>query len=442
MDPHANPSPEHRPLGSESASLPPLGATLRAIDDLIFILERSDLRSSLTNILSAAALYRAITLERGTTPRLTVVGEVALSNSLNGYGKVDCLTAPEAGKVALLVTAASFYRKELSQILGSYVLAGGSLEGTLNSVDDSVPLGKRDDPHEPIRRYVSARVRECSDPWVQRLLALAELSEGETDDKTISAIHGALTTLHRESFPFLRNRKMNMPDIFSTVREMIGEWSQGIEVPTSLQRLMERTEESTVIARSIWSSAVEIAQGVFQLEEIPYDERDVVIDGLVKDLYSKDPRARFVLERGFDRSATGLSYSEAIEFERRLGVGEDPEALLEEVSGILQRRGDTSSLIDISIAEMREREARGTLERILERSQYLPDPDGKKFTILKHPSDLKLYHALQNAQFPLITHSSLWICNLKTGDAEPVVVQFQGQYLSRFFDLLEISHSE
>jgi hypothetical protein len=408
---------------------------LNEVDTLLFVIEHGDLASSLTNILSAAALYRAIQNERGNAPQLKVTGETALSNSLNGFGECEFTKKVAQGEQALFISAASFYRNQLSQVVGAYVISGGSLHGTLNSVDDAVPLGKREDPRIPIRGFVSSIVSESDDPIVHSLLAVAHASEREVGDSRIANYRAALIALHRENLPFCLNRRGNRAETFATITTMIQQLAQGAEVPSCIQPLIERYQEAAQIAQNIWNEATQIAPGVFRLHEIPYDERDVLVDAVLQDLYQKDPKARFVLEQGYDRPSTALTYSEALAFERRLGVGEDPQALIDEISKLLQKRGDSGSLTDLELADMREREPQGTLETLLRKAQYIPDPTGTKYTIRKCPGDVRMVKVLAENNLTIITHNALWLCNLQTGEAEPVSIAFQAQYVPRFLEV-------
>lgn len=432
VTPH--PSSRPLPLVTSSVSLPKVQIALKEVDTLLFVIERSSLDSSLTNILSAAALYRAIRNERGTAPQLRVTGEIALCNALSGFGECEFTKQLAQGEQALLISAASFYRKQLAQLVGAYVLSGGFLHGTLNGVDDAIPLGKREDPRIPIREFVARVVSESHDPIVQSLLALAHASEGEARDPRITKYRAALTALHRENIPFRRDRGRTYLETFPTVTTMIQELAQGVEVPSCIEPLIDRYQDAEQIAQSIWDRATQIAPGVFQLHEIPYDERDVIVDALLQDLYQKDPRARFVLERGHDGASTGLTYSEALAFERRLGAGEDAQALIDEVAKILEKRGDRGSLTDLELADMRGREPQGTLETLLRKAQYIPDPSDTKYTIHKYPADVRMVKALARHELPIITHNALWLCNLQTGEAEPVIISFQAQYLARFLE--------
>jgi hypothetical protein len=207
-------------------------------------------------------------------------------------------------------------------------------------------------------------------------------------------------------------------------------------MPLLCLSLEEQHAEAEGIASSIWSGADEIAPGVFQLIEFPYDETDEVVRERLRDIYTKDPRARYVVERGADRPSTSLSYEEALAFERRLGAGESPAELLREVESIFEKRNDRSCSVDLVMAEMRDRDPKDTLETILARAQYIPDPDEVRYTILKCP-ERDWMRTLQQFGIPLITHNSLWIVDMKEGSARPSRISFQGQYLSRFLAMVE-----
>jgi hypothetical protein len=226
------------------------------------------------------------------------------------------------------------------------------------------------------------------------------------------------------------------PEVIPSVRNLIAEWSQGATIPVLCHSLLERYEEAEAIALSIWSGAEEIAPGVFQLIEVPYAETDEVVRERLRNLYSRDPRALYVLEKGADHPSTSLSYSEALAFDRRRGAGESPEDLLKEVEAIFERRNDRSCAVDLAMAELRDRDPRETLETILSRAQYLPDPGGERYALLKSPQR-DWVRILDEREIPLITHNSLWLVDMKEGKARPFRLSFQGQYLRRFLEMVE-----
>ena len=141
-----------------------------------------------------------------------------------------------------------------------------------------------------------------------------------------------------------------------------------------------------------------------------------------------------MLERGRDAPATSLSYDEALAFQRRRAVGESSEELLREVSKLMEQRRDPSSM-DIALAEMRDRDPDHTLDALLKRAEYRPDPDGVRFTVLKAASE-DLYSEMVARNIPVIEHDALWLCDLKVGSARPFMISFQGQYLNDFLQLV------
>jgi hypothetical protein len=145
--------------------------------------------------------------------------------------------------------------------------------------------------------------------------------------------------------------------------------------------------------------------------------------------------ARYVLERGVDRSTTSLSYGEALELERRLGAGESAKDLLEEVEALFAQRHDRSCSVDLTMAELRDRDPNDTLELIIRKAQYIPDPEGVRYSLLKYPEG-DCVKTLREHQIPIITHNTLWLVDLKSGSSRPVTISFQGQYLERFFAMV------
>ncbi len=341
------------------------------------------------------------------------MAENQLWNSLQGFGPNLFVQNIRPGDHALLVTAASLYRRQMAHLIGTFALAGATFDGYPDLVDDDVPLGRRDDPRVSIHMFVSTVTGKVSDPHVRELLRLAAASEDEArkEDLVVEQVKGALATLQATSSPFMRKRDVERPEILPSIQDMIVEWCNGATIPSLCRSLIEQHDEADEIAQSIWSGAEEIAPGVFQLFECPHDETDEIVRDRLRDLYTKDTRARYVVEKGIDRPATSLSYGEAIAFEGRLGAGESPEELLREVVAIFEKRNDQSCSVDLAMAEMRDRDPRDTLEMILTRAQYIPDLNGERYTLLKYPEGEVMAH-LSSYEIPLITHNSLWVLDL------------------------------
>ncbi|MEY4668266.1 MAG: hypothetical protein RL518_965 [Pseudomonadota bacterium] len=437
MEPTSPHNSPEEPTRFEGMRLPVSQLGLRGISTVLFLLERDSLENSLTNILSMAALCRAIEIERGCPPSLKVMSETQLWNSLQGFGENAFFKDILRGEHALFVTAASLYRRQMAQVVGTFALAGATLDAFPHLVDDSLPIGHRSDPRTPIRTLVSTVTREVSDAHVSELLRLAAVSEvPETTDPVVLKVRAALRTLQTTSFPWSRNNPNERREVIPSVHAMISEWRDGVTVPSLCRSYSEQHEEAEGIARSLWSAAEVLAPGVFQLIQFPFDETDEVVRERLRHLYLEDSRARYVVERGRDAPATSLSYREAIAFERRLEAGEPADELLQEIESILHDRKDRSCEVDLNLAELRGRDPRDTLTTILTRAQYLPDPNGVQYTILKS-SDRDLMHTLEQHQIPLITHNSLWLVDVKEGRARPTSFSFQGQYLSRFLSMIE-----
>lgn len=426
-----------QPTRFEGVRLPVSRFDLREISIVLFLLEHDSLEKTLPNILATAALCRAITVARGTAPILRVMGENQLWNSSQGLGENLFTKEIRPGDHALLVTAASLYRRQMASLIGTYALAGATFDGYPHLVNDDVPLGRREDPRASIRTFVEAVTRTISEPGVRELLQIAAESEREgSEDPVVVKARAALATLQTTSFPWYRKRNGERPEIIPSVQTLITEWSDGVSIPSLCLSLGEQHDEAETIAASIWSGAEEIAPGVFQLIEFPYDETDEVVRERLRELYSKDVRARYVIERGADRPSTSLSYREALEFERRLGAGGSAGDILQEVVSIFEARNDRSCAVDLAMAELRDRDPKDTLETILARAQYIPDPDGVRYTLLKHP-ERDWLRAFEEVGIPLITHNCLWIVDMTAGKARPSSVSFQGQYLPRFLAMVE-----
>lgn len=408
---------------------------LGRVDTLLVLLGRGSLVDNLPTIVTSAAVFRAILLERGVAPDLKVMHEVGFLNSLQGFGDNSFLGGIRPGSHALLLTDATLYKRQMAVMLGAYALEGATLEAFPSLVDDDVKLGARTDPDVKVFSLVRHALRECSDPWTQRLVRIASTDwEGRpVTDPLIASVSEALETIQALSFPWVRGAEKDPPPRpTEAVTSLITEWGNGVELPSRLLPLMTRYQESLEIARTMWHSCAELSPGVFELIEFPRSECDEVIRRLMRKLYTEDARARLVLERGIDRGATKLAYDEAIDFERRLSGGEDPGEVLAEVEEILTRRKDTGTLSQIELSKDRERDLSEILDAVLRDSQYIPDESGYCYTVLKSPREEILYDKLQELGIPLITHNTVWVHNLAARTSRPFQISFQARYLDPF----------
>jgi hypothetical protein len=436
MEPLHSHNPFPQPTRFQGVSLPPSRLDIREVTTVLFLVEHGALEKTLSNLLSAAALHRAITVKRGAAPTFKIMGENQLWNSLQGMGENSFTQGVTAGEHALFVTSASLYRRQMAQLAGVFAMAGATFDGFPHLVDDDVKLGCRNDPHTPIRDFVSTVTRDVRDPHVRELLRLAATSEVEEGNAPIvTELRAALSTLQTTSLPWNPKGPVARPEVMPSLQQMIAEWSDGAVVPSLCHSFVERHDEAEGIARSIWEGAEEVAPGVFQLIEFPYEETDEVVRVRLREIYAKDARARYVVERGVDRPTTSLSYGEALEFERRLGAGESAKEILDEVEALFAKRHDRSCSVDLAMAELRDRDPKDTLELILRKAQYIPDPEGVRYSLLKYPEE-DCVKTLQEHEIPIITHNTLWLVDLKSGTSRPVTISFQGQYLERFFAMV------
>ena len=428
---------ESRHFRFEALRAPEVGLELKRVDTLLFLLERGPLQRSLANIMTCAAVYRAVTVERGAPPELKVLQENVFSNSCHGFGKNPFIENIARGSHALLLTGATLYNREMASLVGAYVLKGATLEGFPSLVDDEVPIGLKEDPEIEILSYVQRALHVYDDEIVRSLVRKARLVATPGVDAQLSSILGAVDTLQVLGLPwFRRNQEQALP-LAASVFIMIDEWSQGREVPSNIIPLIERHHEAKEIAESIWQGSTLIADGVRELLGIPVAEMDEVVRRVLGRIFEADGSAKVVLEKNRDFPANKLRYDEAIAFERRLGAGESATDLLSEVEEILTRRNDSSALLTIGLDKDREREPEDTLENILISARYIPDPSGYCYTMLKGPEGEDFYERLQRVGFPLITHNALWLCDVKKGTARPSPFSFQVKDLQRFLAIID-----
>lgn len=408
---------------------------LGRVDTLLVLLGRGSLVDNLPSVVTSAAVFRTILLERGNAPELKVMNEVGFLNSLQGFGENSFMGGIRPGSHALLLTDATLYKRQMAVMLGAYALEGATLEAFPSLVDDDVKLGERTDADVKVFSQVQHALSGCSDPWVQRLvrMALTDLQGRPVTDPLFSSVSEALETIQALSFPWLRGAEKDPPPRpIEAVTSLITEWGNGVELPSQLVPLMTRYQESLEIARAMWRSCTELSPGVFELLQFPRSECDEVIRRLIGKLYAEDARARLVLEKGSDRASTKLAYDEAIDFERRLSASEDPREVLADVEEILTRRKDTGTLMQMELSKDRGRDPNDILEKVLKDSQYVPDESGCCYTVLKGPREDVLYDKLLELGIPLIPHNTLWVHDMKAGTSRPFQLSFQARYLDPF----------
>lgn len=406
------------------------------VNEIHFVLEHGPLAQTIPNILTLAAVFRAITIARGTEPLLQIVGEIQLSNKLNQNGGLSELLKDSNQNTILLLTAASYYRSQYANLYGQYYVAGARLIDNIDIVNDNIKLGERRDPHRPILEFLQQSLRVQDDSIISDLLDLSEAASTSKQNFRLEKYARALETLEVETRPFPISKKKSIeliPGLLTLIREL----ARGDKESELLRKLDDKHLEANQMAERLWSNAKEISQGVFLIEAVRFDEQDSLVSHCLKNIYTKDERVNYLLEHDHDRPANAVRYDESINFSRRLELGESAEDLLKEVVSLLELRKDRGTLMDIALAESREREAISTLETILEKALYLPDPNGKHH-ILKYPQDLDLYDKMREAQIPLIVHNALWICDLRHGTARPFSIEFQNKELEKFLSSVAI----
>ena len=428
---------ELRHFRLEALRAPEAGLELKRVDTVLFLLERGPLQRSLANIITCAAVHRAVTVERGAPPELKVLQENVFCNSFHGFGKNTFVENIARGSHALLLTGATLYNREMASLVGAYALKGATLEGFPSLVDDEVPIGLKEDPEIEILSYVQRALLVYDDKIVRSLVRKASLVATPGKHAELASILGALDTLQVLGIPRFRRTQEQAPPLDASVFTMIEEWSQGREVPSNIIPLIERHREAKEIAESIWQGSTLLADGVHELLGIPVAEMDEVVRRVLGTIFEADRSAKVVLEKNRDLPANKLRYDEAIAFERRLGAGESASVLLSEVEEILSRRNDSSALLTIGLDKDREREPEDTLEKILKPAQYIPDPSGYCYTMLKGPQEEAFFERLQRVGFPLITHNALWLCDVKKGSARPSPFSFQVKDLQMFLAIID-----
>lgn len=428
-------APQH--LRIDGLRAPTQELDLRRVDTVLFLLEHGPLSQALGNILTCAAVCRAISVGRGSPPTLKVMTETQLSNSSHGFKENAFLQDIQSGSHALLLSGATIYNRQIEGLLGAYARRGATLEALTALVDDEVPLGQKEDPRIFILDQVFRPLSDYSDKGVRSLVSNARAIDSGHSNESLRKISESIDTLLVMALPWFRHRGEPPPNIPEVVSRMITEWVSGVDIPSDILPLIERHHEAREIAEGIWQSASEVSPGVFELIGIPHAETDEVVRKVLRDMYTRDPRAKVVLEKNPDRPANALRYGEALDFERRLALGEEPEEVLDEVEKLLKGRNDSGSLLTLALDRDRERDPKDTLEKILKPAQYLPDPSGFCYVILKGPQEDLLYEEFQRIGFTLVTHNVLWMCNLQTGTARPSSFVFQAKELQRFIGLID-----
>ena len=253
MEPAHSPNVPQQPTRFQGVSLPPSRLDIREVTTVLFLVENGALEKALSNLLSAAALYRAITVVRGAPPTFKIMGENQLLNSLQGMGENSFMHGVMAGDHALFVTSASLYRRQMAQLAGAFAIAGAIFDGFPHLVDDDVKVGCRRDPQTPIREFVCTVTRDVREPHVRELLRLAAASEVDGEnDPVVTELRAALSTLQTTSLPWNRKGPVARPEIMPSLQQMVAEWSDGAVVPSLCHSFVERYDEAVEIARSTW----------------------------------------------------------------------------------------------------------------------------------------------------------------------------------------------
>jgi hypothetical protein len=396
-----------------------------------FVLETGPITESITNILCIAAVFRAIAIKQGAEPELKILTESQLWNRLNGNGGLFDFLEDARQQTVLLLSAASIYRSQYANLYGQYYLEAVTLIDNLEIVSDEIKLGQRQDTHKPIIDFIGEQLAADSDSTVQELKKLAEFASKSISEPRLEQLSHVLETLDIESCPWPIHKPKAL-ELIPSIESLIKDLARGIKELELVKALESKYDDAQKMAAEIWSRADEIAPTVFVMEGIPYSEQDRLVTECLKKIYLNDIRAKFVLEHSSDPSANLLRYDEALQYSRRLSVGEEAQELLDEIKSILEKRGDKGTMLDICLAEDRDRDATDILEPILEKAQYIRDPDGK-YEILKSPLD-DMYAELQRLCIPLVTHSALWMVDLKNGKSRPFGLYFQAKQLQRFLD--------
>lgn len=415
------------PSEGDNPSLPSLRADLRTVTSILFILDRGHYADKISNLFAVAALYRAISLERGGEPTLHVFGEVQLTNWARGFGSIDVFNRLLPGGTTLLATSISMYRREFAQLTGTYQMNDSVLLGKPHLVLDSVPHGKREDLQPPLFALIRPLITFPGDNILEELLAYADCP-ANLDPSFRTNLSQSLATLQTRSGILSFTEARPSVDANEVLHGLILDLASGSKHPRLFSTFGAEYEDAHLVAESIWSDARQIAPGIFQLESPPSHERDTLIRTCLRNLYKSDPRARYVLEREDDAAANALTPEESASFSQRLKLGEPPTEVFEEVKKLLADRGDTGAGVRIALGEDRGRDPQSIIKPILRDARYIPDPDGC-FTVLKSPDGCDVEKLFEQIGVPMINHRTLWLNDLQTGRAKRMTISFQAQHL-------------
>ena len=411
---------------------------LASVSHILFVPEHGAYEKLLPNLFAVAAVYRAVALWRaGGEPALQVVAESRISNWAKRFGAVPCLDSIPPGAHVLMLTSAPMYRMDFATLLGAHTIAQSRLLADPELVPDTVPLGHKPSTARPLAPLARKLIGESGDTIVRELLYLAEGQRSSPSEQVwCDSISQALSTLQTRSgiFAFRENRPALEPS--EQLLNLIIELASGARTLSLVRDFGADFDSAQEIATSIWDEAAEISPGVFQIEGIPFAERDSLVRKCLEGLYHGDQTARIVLERNPDHPANSLSFQEAATYSLRLTMGESASSILKEVQQVLHARKDTVTLMSIEQGRERRYDNRYILNSILEDAKYVVDPDGC-FSVLKLPEDRDVQSSLQAGDFPIIKHGTMWIVNVATGAKMPVMIRFQAQHLERFLALVD-----
>ncbi len=421
-------TPEHS--RGPAPNMPPLMVDLSTVDSVLFVLERGRYGSALPNLLAAAALYRAIALERRGEPCLNVVGETQLTNWANRHGQIAFLENLHPNATTLFLSASAFSRRDYAAIAGMYQASDAILVGKPQLIDDSIPIGKRPDSRRPLNTIARALIGPRADEIVTELL---DQADGIAPNAAAfhEMLQQSLSALQVRTGFLARRGASPIADPHLAIERFIVELAAGSRSPELLREYGPDYLDARELAQSIWDEAAELTPGVFELSSPGHRERDHLVRNCLSGIYEADPRARFVLERHDDVAPTALTPEEGRDFSLRLKMGEPPREILDDVAQLVRERRDNATAMHISLLEGRGRDERSILEPILERSQYRPDPGGV-FTILKSPREFSLSTLVERRGFEVVEHNTLWLVDAQTGRPHPMAITFQASQLARF----------
>lgn len=402
---------------------------IQEIDTILYAIEHGRAADLAPSILAIAALLRSLA-DKETAPRLLVVRENVITNALTSSSEMLPKISLD-GRKLLYLNIHALARSNFEELKIQLEERCASFNAAMLVAE--IPRSRRQEKEEPLLIGIAPLVSNHDEITAMLLSETEHALTTKDPTPLVQKLTAALQTLRTTSFSFRHTAREF--EFEPTVVALITELAETGTLGTAGTKLLERHEVARQMSLNMWAHASHPQDGVYILPHLPYAEVDEMSASLLRELYENSKEAKVVLQYAPDRSATKLSYSEGLEFERRLHAGESPEDILKEMEVIFKAREDQSSLLDLALHEDRDREPLSFVEQQIEYAKYRADPLGK-YTVLKAPDEIMTAEFFQTHGISMITHHALYSIDFQKGTSRIMNVEFQAKDLTVFLEAI------